>query len=121
MLSLAEARVIERHAFEEFDIAGESDPHVGTFNQVMAEQRGRRKAIAQNPLKGPDVVDGFAVKDALAGEVLVDIAHRMAIRIGAMGVGKDARKPGGGSVGQRDADARLNDAVAATAMTAIGG
>ena len=50
--------------FEQLDIARQTHAHVRAFNQVVAEQRVRRKPVAQNLVKRADVVDRLAVKIA---------------------------------------------------------
>ena len=113
MLALAEAGVVERHVFEQLDVGGETHAHMRAFDQVVAQQRFGRKAVAQAFVERGDVVDGFAVKDGFAEQFLLRVGNRLSVRIGPGGVRKDARKSAGGGARKADADARLNDRVAA--------
>ena len=61
-------------------------------------------------MKGADVVNRFAVKNSFAEQILLGVGNGLAIRIGAGGIGENAREARGGGAGQGDADARLNDA-----------
>ena len=81
----------------------------------MTEKRFGRKAIAYAVAERADIVDGFAVEDGFAEEVLLGVGDGLAIGVGSGGVGEDAREVGGCRAGQRDADARLDDGEAAGA------
>ena len=54
----------------------------------MTEQRLRRKTIRKHGPESLHLVDGFAMEDAFAEQVLLDVGYCAAIRIGAGGIGR---------------------------------
>src|SRR5207248_4279613 len=115
MLAGCEAAVIGRQVFEYFNIRGETDARVRSFDQIVAEQSFRWKSVAEDGVESVDIVDGLAMKDRFLKEVLLGVRNGAAVRIGAACTRKDTREPGGGGAGQRDADAWLDDRVTALA------
>ena len=95
MLTLAVARVVERQVLEQFDVGRQTHAGVRALNQVVTEQGLRRKAIRQNAAERVHVVDRLAVKDGFSEQILLGVGNGLAVRIGARGVGEDAREPRG--------------------------
>ena len=52
MLPSAEAGVIERNVFKQFNVGGKADARVSSFNQIVTEKGLSRKPVAQNGVEG---------------------------------------------------------------------
>ncbi len=81
MLPFAVARVVVGKVLEEFHVRGQSDPHVGAFNEVMTEQPLLREPPTEYLVKGTDIVNGLSMVDGVAEQVLIDVGNRLAIRV----------------------------------------
>jgi hypothetical protein len=63
MLAFGEAAVAVGNGFEQLDVAGMADACVRAFDQVVAQQGFRRKAIPESRMECAYIVDGFSVED----------------------------------------------------------
>ena len=91
MLSRRKTCVIDRQLFKQFDIGCQAHARMGSFDQVVTEQRIDGKAVADNGMKGPDIIDRLAMKDSVEKEILLGVGNGLAVGVGAGGVGEDAR------------------------------
>ena len=115
VLTAGKCRIVGRQCFEQLNIGGEADTDVGTFNQVVTEQRFGREAFADDLVKSGDIVDGFAVKHRLGEEFLVGVGNDERIRVGTLGIGKNLREARCAGTWKGDADSRLDNCVTAAA------
>ena len=92
MLALAVTHVVERKVLEQLDIAGQRHARVRPFNQVVAEQRFRRKAIADRGPERLHVVNRLAVENRFSEQILLRVGNGLAVGIGSAGVGEHARE-----------------------------
>ncbi len=120
MLALAVTHVVERQVLEQLNIAGQRHARVRPFDQIVAEQRFRGKAVAERGAERLHVVNRLAVKDRFAEQILLRVGNGLAVGIGSGGVGENAREARRRGAGQSDADARLNDGEAALARARHG-
>src|SRR5688572_3575973 len=109
MLPFREGGVIERKAFEQFNVGCETDTDVRTFNKVMAQQRLFGKAAMENLVECLHVINSLSMEHRLAEQILLRIGDRRTVRIRSLGVREDSGEARRCSTGKRDADARLNN------------
>ncbi len=107
------ALVALREIIEQFDIAGQPDPHMGTFDQIVAQHPPFRKSLRQQPAEGMNVVDSLALVGAFAAQVLVDIGDRLGIGVDTDGIGKQPAEDRDAGAGQGRTHPRLDDGVGA--------
>ena len=119
MLPLAVARIVVGKLFEEFHVRGQSDTDMRSFDEIVTEQPLLGETPRQYFVKGPNVVDAFAVIDRFAEDILIDVGNRLAIGIAPACVREQPRKTRCGCRWERDTDTRLNDRVAADAVALI--
>ena len=72
-------------------------------------------------MKGANIVNGLAMVDGFAEQVLIDVGNGLAIRVRPARVGEQPRETRGRRRWQRDTHAGLNDRVAARAIPFVRG
>src|SRR4030095_13790490 len=77
------------------------------------------KAIGQNPMKRLQVVNGFAMKNALPKKVLIHVGDSFGVKVRALRVGKERSEIRCHRAGQCGADTGLNDGIAAENCTPV--
>ena len=80
VLALAVAGVVERHVFKQLDIGGQTHTDVRAFDQVVAQQGFGGKSMPKALIERRDIVDGFAVKNGFAEQVLLRVGYGLAYR-----------------------------------------
>ena len=111
MLPRGKTAVIHRELLEQLNVGGQPDARVRALDQVMAEQRCRRKPVPEDLVKRTDIVDCLTVKNRFQKQILLRIGNGPGIRVGTGGIGENPREAGSRSAGQSDADPRLNDGL----------
>ena len=111
VLATVVGTVMRRVIVDDFDVADQTGARVGSFDQIVAEQRIAREAMLQHPLQGFDFVDAFAGEDAFAVEVLIHVGDGARVNVESGLAGVHARQPRQRRTLHADADARLQDPV----------
>ena len=81
MLAPSIGKVIRRKTVVEFDVAGQPDTHVGSLDEVVAQNPLLGKPAGQNPVERPRIVNPFAVVGTFARQVLINVRHRLGVRV----------------------------------------
>src|SRR5690348_7049115 len=97
---------------EQLDVGRERGACKQRFEKIVTQQRVRRHAVFERVLKRVDVVQALAGEAALAEEVLVNVGNGGRVRIDAGVAGKDLDQLRTRGARERNADARLQNAVA---------
>jgi hypothetical protein len=119
MLTARMREYARRIVVDELDVRYECDACVETFEEIVGEQRVVGHAVAQRRHERVDVVEPLAGEDALGEQILVRVGHGGRIRIDAGVAGIEAREQRTRRTRERDADARLEDAVAVDHQTGL--
>src|SRR5690606_40189616 len=94
---------------------------VGSFDQVMAQQRLVGEAVVEDSVEGRDIVDGLAVVVRLVEQILVDVGDGLAVGVGSGCIRKQPGKASRRRARQGNADSRLDNAVTSQAVSSVGG
>ncbi|MCY1500932.1 hypothetical protein D9M68_349900 [compost metagenome] len=105
--------VAGREVLDELDVGDQRATHIGTFEQIVAENGIFLDPALQRRLEGVDMVEALAGEAAFAGDVLVDVGNGEDIGVDAA-VGREDTLEGGSFAArcQRRRHARLQQAVA---------
>ena len=97
---------------DDLDVGDQRRTGIQALEQIVREQRVFRHAAVERGDERVDVVEPFAREDAFVEEILIDVRDRGGVRVhaGVAGVGPGEQRPG--RARHRDADARLQNAVA---------
>src|SRR5262245_33248774 len=90
------------------------------LEQVVRQESVLGYLVAERGIERVDVVKSFAGEDTLAEQVLVRIRYGGRIRVDPRVSGVQPREQRPGGAAERDADARLQDAVAGSHPSALG-
>ena len=101
-----------RVVVDQLDVGDERDARVQPFEQVVRQQRVLRDRVLERGDEGVDVVQALAGEDAFAEQVLIGVGDRRRVRVDAGVARIEPREQRAGRARERDADARLQDAVA---------
>ena len=101
-----------RVVVDQLDVRHERDARVQPLEQIVGEQRVLRDRAFERRGEGVDVVEPLAGEDAFAEEILIGVGDRRRVGIDAGVPGIEPREQRTGGAHERDADARLQDAVA---------
>ena len=66
MLALGEARIVEWHVLEQFDIGSQANACVRALDQIVAQQRLGGETVSHGIIEGGEIVDRFAVENRFA-------------------------------------------------------
>ncbi len=94
-----------------FDVADETYSCIGSFDEVMAQQRVAREPLIQDCVQHGDVVEALAGKNSLAIEVLIDIGRSARVGVHAGLAGLQRRKARMVRRVNADIYARLENAI----------
>ena len=97
---------------DQLDVRHERDARVEPLEQVVRQQRVLRHRVLERRRERVDVVEPLAGEDAFAEQVLVGVGDRGRVRVDAGVARVEPREQRAGGARERDADARLQDAVA---------
>ena len=97
---------------DQLDVRDERDARVQALEQVVRQQRVLRHGVFERRGERVDVVEALAGEDAFAEQILVGVGDRGRVGIDAGVPGVEPREQRAGRARERDADARLEDAVA---------
>ena len=97
---------------DELHVRDERDARVEAFEQIVREQRVLGNRVLERRVERVDVVQALAGEDAFAEQVLIGVGHRRRVRIDAGVARVQPREQRSGGARERDADPRLQDAVA---------
>ncbi len=73
MLATVVGAEVRRVVVDEFDIGGQTDTRIRTFDQVVTQQGIAREAAVEHGMKSGNLIDALAGKHAFAVEVLVGV------------------------------------------------
>ena len=68
---------------DNLDFGDQTGARVGSFNQIVAENRVRGKSAAQNLAKHIDFVNSLAGENALCKQILINVRNRVGINVQA--------------------------------------
>src|SRR6476646_333790 len=121
MLPFTVARVVVRELFEYFHVRRQSDAYVGSFDEIVTEQSLLRESAVEYFVKGANIVNGLAMVDGFAEQVLIDVGNGLTIRVRPACVRKQPGETRGRRRWQRDTHTGLNDGVAARSIPSVSG
>src|ERR1044072_8220252 len=98
---------------QKFYIRHERGTRLDTFKQVMTEQRVFGHAFGERAREGVHVVQAFACESAFAEKVLINVRGSGRVRVTPRVTREGSRETRERGTLQRDADAWLQDAIAA--------
>ncbi len=111
VLAPGPGQVTRRVVVEHLDVGHQPGAGEAALDQIVREERVGRKSTVGRLLEGVDVVDALPGEAALTVEVLVHVRDRGGVRVDTGVAGIDGREAGAVGAGERDTDARLQDAV----------
>ena len=101
-----------RVVVHELDVRYQRDACVQPFEKVVRQERVLRYRILERGYERVHVVEPLAGEDPFGKEILIGVGHRGRIRVHARVARIEAGEERTGRAHERDADARLQDAVA---------
>ena len=93
-------------------VGDERHPRMQPFEQIVRQQRVLRHAVLERRHEGVHVVQALAREDAFAEQILIRVGHRRGVRIHARVPRVQPREQRARRARERDAHARLQNAVA---------
>ena len=93
MLAPGISAVVRRIAIYDFDITNQSRTRISAFDQIVAQDGVAWKAMIEDTMHCPQIVQALANECSLAVKILINIGSRVRIDVKPGMPGVDGRKP----------------------------